>query len=108
MYGWNLQRKLISRVANYLAGVLLDPMVSDLTGSFRLFKRPCLERLVTMVGSKGYSFQMEVIMEAQRLKYSLGEVPIVFVDRMFGESKLGRNEIFEYLIGLMKLFFKMD
>ena len=43
VYGWNLQRKLTSRVANFIADTLLNPCVSDLTGSFRLFKREVRE-----------------------------------------------------------------
>ena len=47
VYGWNFQRKLTSRVANFIADTLLNPGVSDLTGSFRLFKRPLRERFPT-------------------------------------------------------------
>ena len=44
VHGWDTRRKLTSRVANYLAHVLLSPGVSDLTGSFRLYRRDALER----------------------------------------------------------------
>lgn len=49
-------------------------------------------------------FQMEMIVRARRKNYTIGEVPIVFVDRIFGESKLGAQEILEYLKGLAVLF----
>jgi dolichol-phosphate mannosyltransferase len=103
--GWNLKRKLTSRVANYLASVLLNPGVSDLTGSFRLYKKPVLEKLVSVSKSKGYVYQMELMVRARQLNYQIGEVPITFVDRVFGESKLGADEIVGYLKGLMGLFF---
>lgn len=45
VYGWNAKRKLTSRGANLLAQTLLQPGVSDLTGSFRLFRKPCLEKV---------------------------------------------------------------
>lgn len=53
----------------------------------------------------GYVFQMEVIVRAKLKGYSVGEVPISFVDRIYGESKLGSGEIVSYLMGLVNLFF---
>ncbi|KAL4655411.1 dolichol-phosphate mannosyltransferase subunit 1 isoform X1 [Arapaima gigas] len=104
VYGWDLRRKLISRGANFLTQVLLRPGASDLTGSFRLYKKEVLEQLVERCVSKGYVFQMEMIVRARQLGYSIGEVPISFVDRVYGESKLGGNEIVSFLKGLLTLF----
>jgi len=104
VYGWDFMRKLISRTANYVAQVLLRPAASDLTGSFRLYKKDVLERLVNSCVSKGYVFQMEMIVRARQQGLTVGEVPITFVDRVYGESKLGGNEIFGYLKGLLYLF----
>ncbi|KAJ3689754.1 hypothetical protein LUZ61_018918 [Rhynchospora tenuis] len=105
VHGWNLMRKLTSRGANVLAQTLLWPGVSDLTGSFRLYERSVLEDLVTSCVSKGYVFQMEMIVRATRKGYQVEEVPITFVDRVFGSSKLGGSEIVEYLKGLVYLLF---
>ncbi|XP_026188413.1 dolichol-phosphate mannosyltransferase subunit 1 [Mastacembelus armatus] len=104
VYGWDLRRKLISRGANFLTQVLLRPGASDLTGSFRLYKKKVLESLVERCVSKGYVFQMEMIVRARQLKYTVGEVPISFVDRVYGESKLGGNEIVSFVKGLLTLF----
>lgn len=104
VYGWDLSRKLTSRVANFLAGTLLAPQASDLTGSFRLYKKNVLERCLKSVKSRGYVFQMEIIVRAQYFGYSIEEVPITFVDRIFGESKLGAGEILAYLQGLVDIF----
>ncbi|KAJ3325171.1 dolichol-P-mannose synthesis [Boothiomyces sp. JEL0866] len=104
VHGWDLRRKLTSRVANYLADVLLDPKVSDLTGSFRLYKKEVLSQLIFVTKSKGYVFQMEMMVRARQHNFSIGEVPITFVDRVFGESKLGPSEIVGYLKGLVGLF----
>ena len=104
--GWDLKRKITSKGANFLATFLLDTGdASDLTGSFRLYKREALEKILPQVQSKGYAFQMEILILAKKAKLTLGEVPITFVDRIYGESKLGANEIFLYLKGLIKLFF---
>jgi dolichol-phosphate mannosyltransferase len=102
--GWDLRRKLTSRVANYLADVLLDPGVSDLTGSFRIYRKEVLEQLVKVSKSKGYVYQMELMVRARQLGFTIGEVPITFVDRVFGQSKLGSDEIVGYLRGLWTLF----
>lgn len=102
--GWDLRRKLTSKVANFLAACLLNPGVSDLTGSFRLYTRKALEKLVKQCTSKGYVFQMEIIVRAKAGGMAVGEVPITFVDRVFGSSKLGGAEIVAYLKGLFHLF----
>jgi dolichol-phosphate mannosyltransferase len=105
--GWDTRRIITSRGANLLANVLLNPGVSDLTGSFRLYKTDVLRKLIQKVKGKTYVFQMEVIVRAKQLKYSVAEVPIIFVDRIYGESKLGANEIISYIKGLWQLFLEL-
>jgi len=104
VYGWGVYRKLVSRVANYIADTLLGLGVSDLTGSFRLYKRHILKNLMSVCQSKQYVFQIEMIVRARQFNYTIGEVPITFVDRIFGESKLGGNEILAYLKGIVNFF----
>ena len=122
MHGWDFKRKLVSRGANFLADIVLNPGVSDLTGSFRyvaaclarfsirplfcrrLYRLPVLRHIITETVSKGYVFQMEMMVRARALGYSVGEVPITFVDRIFGDSKLGANEIVSYAKGVWTLF----
>uniref|UniRef100_A0A6Q2XDM7 Dolichol-phosphate mannosyltransferase subunit 1 n=1 Tax=Esox lucius TaxID=8010 RepID=A0A6Q2XDM7_ESOLU len=84
VYGWDLRRKLIRQ------------------GFHRI--KEVLESLVERCVSKGYVFQMEMIVRARQLNYTIGEVPISFVDRVYGESKLGGNEIVSFLKGLLTLF----
>ncbi|KAJ3130954.1 dolichol-P-mannose synthesis [Physocladia obscura] len=104
VHGWDLRRKLTSRVANFLADTLLTPGVSDLTGSFRLYKKEVLADMIIATKSKGYVFQMEMMVRARQMKFSIAEVPITFVDRVYGESKLGAAEIVGYVKGLWTLF----
>ena len=106
--GWDLKRKLISRGANFVASMLLNPRVSDLTGSFRLYRREVLETVIAKVKGRGYVFQMEIVVRAREEKYTIGEVPIAFVDRLYGESKLGAGEIVKYMQGLWHLFLEMN
>ncbi len=74
VYGWNTKRKLISRGANFLTQILLRPGVSDLTGSFRLYRKDVLASLMKMCVSKGYVFQMEMIARARQLGCKISEV----------------------------------
>jgi len=103
-----LRRILTSRGANLLANLLLTPGISDLTGSFRLYKKDVLTKLMQSVKGKTYVFQMEVIVRAKQAGYSISEVPIVFVDRIYGESKLGATEIVSYIKGLWNLFLDLE
>uniref|UniRef100_A0A0K0FY91 Dolichol-phosphate mannosyltransferase subunit 1 n=1 Tax=Strongyloides venezuelensis TaxID=75913 RepID=A0A0K0FY91_STRVS len=102
--GWDIKRKVISKSANFLAQFLLQPGVSDLTGSFRLYKKEVLSRLIADSVTKGYVFQMEMMFRAKKLGYLVEEVPITFVDRFYGESKLSGSEIVQYAKGLIYLF----
>uniref|UniRef100_A0A914EBX0 Dolichol-phosphate mannosyltransferase subunit 1 n=1 Tax=Acrobeloides nanus TaxID=290746 RepID=A0A914EBX0_9BILA len=95
--GWDLRRKF-----------LLQPGVSDLTGSFRLYKKDILAKLISESVSKGYVFQMEMMFRAKKHGFTIGEVPITFVDRFFGESKLGAQEVISYAKGLLYLFFTVS
>lgn len=101
VWGWNLKRKLISATANYVADTLLGLGVTDLTGSFRLYKKRVLDALIAANKSKGYAFQMEMMVRARQLNFTIGEVPITFVDRLFGDSKLRMKDIIEYGTGLL-------
>eukprot|EP01125_Pyxidicula_operculata_P016567 TRINITY_DN5716_c0_g1_i1.p1 TRINITY_DN5716_c0_g1~~TRINITY_DN5716_c0_g1_i1.p1 ORF type:complete len:242 (-),score=26.48 TRINITY_DN5716_c0_g1_i1:39-764(-) len=108
VWGWGVKRKLISRVANYLAATVLGLGVSDLTGSFRLYKKSVLLKLMEMCESSGYVFQMEMIVRARQCSFTIAEVPITFVDRIYGESKLGTKEIIDYLKGMGSFFFQLE
>lgn len=103
VYGWDLRRKLVSCGANTLTQMALGPSVSDLTGSFRLYRKSVLRKLIGLSKSKGYAFQMEIIVLAEQLGYKIGEVPIGFVDRVYGQSKMGMEEIIRFLFGLVDL-----
>jgi len=102
--GWDLRRKVVSRGANLLTEVMLQPRLSDITGSFRLYKKDALKQLVDAAVTKGYVFQMELITRARAAGMNLSEVPIVFVDRIYGESKMGVQEIVGFAKGLWYLF----
>ncbi|CAD5226732.1 unnamed protein product [Bursaphelenchus xylophilus] len=104
IYGWDAKRKIISVGANFVSQTALQIRnYTDLTGSFRLYKKEVLSDLISRSISKGYVFQMEMMALAYH-KYKISQIPITFVDRVYGESKLGSNEIFGFVKGLIHLF----
>lgn len=107
VYGWDLKRKLTSKGANIFADTVLRPGVSDLTGSFRLYKRAALEKLFETTDVRGFSMQMALAVTAKAMGMTIGEVPITFVDRVYGDSKLGASEIAEYAKGVIYLWAKV-
>lgn len=107
VFGWDLKRKMTSKGANIFADTLLRPGVSDLTGSFRLYKRPVLEKLFATTDVRGFSMQMALAVTAKSMGYTIGEVPITFVDRVYGDSKLGLSEVSEYAKGVIELWLKL-
>eukprot|EP01092_Planopodium_desertum_P003885 TRINITY_DN1749_c0_g1_i1.p1 TRINITY_DN1749_c0_g1~~TRINITY_DN1749_c0_g1_i1.p1 ORF type:complete len:195 (+),score=2.43 TRINITY_DN1749_c0_g1_i1:34-585(+) len=108
VHGWDLVRKLTSRGANYVAQTFLNPGVTDLTGSFRLYKKSVLTSLIPSIKADGYVFQVETIVRAKAKGFKVGEVPITFVDRQFGKSKMGIKEVVAYLGIVFSLWFELD
>ena len=109
VHSWDLKCKVVSRGANFLADTVLNPGVNDLTGSFRLYKILALRHIIMLTISRGYVFQMEMMVRAHALGYTV-EVPITFVDRLLGESNLketrgclGIQERFVHLANVLSL-----
>lgn len=88
---WPIGRLLLSYFANVYARWVTGVPVADLTGGFKCFRREVLEAIpLEKVESNGYAFQIEMSFRAWRLDFRLGEIPIMFVDRDIGESKMSR------------------
>ncbi len=88
---WPMSRLLLSWFANKYARVITGLPLSDATAGFKCFRREVLEAIdFSKVGSTGYAFQIEMDFRAWKKGFRVGEVPIVFVDRMDGESKMSR------------------
>jgi dolichol-phosphate mannosyltransferase len=93
---WGRGRRLVSAGGSLYARLLLGVGVRDLTGGFKCFRREVLERIdLDAVHSKGYAFQIELTYRALRAGFSVVEVPIVFVDRTHGHSKMSRGIFLE-------------
>jgi len=95
---WGLGRRLLSRGGSLYARLILGLDVKDLTGGFKCFRREALEALdLGTVTSTGYAFQIELTYRAIRRGFRVVEVPITFVDRRVGKSKMSRAIVFEAL-----------
>jgi dolichol-phosphate mannosyltransferase len=92
---WGLVRRLISRGASIYTRVLLMP-IHDSTGGFKCFRPGVLEAIdLESIDAAGYVFQIETTYRALRKGFRVVEVPIHFVDRTVGESKMSRAIVLE-------------
>lgn len=102
---WPFKRKFVSIFSNNLARYVIGLKTSDLTGSFRCYKTSVLKSILSNTRCKGFGIQMEIIARAEHLGVNIAECPIVFYDRMAGESKLGMMEAFMFLKTIGMLYF---
>ncbi len=99
--GWGLGRHFISKGGSLYSRTILGLPVKDLTSGYKAFTRRALEAIdIESVHSNGYSFQIEMTYRALRKGMRVKEVPIVFVDRTAGRSKMSRR-IFVEAIGVV-------
>jgi dolichol-phosphate mannosyltransferase len=93
---WGLLRRFVSAGGSWYARVLLGVKVRDLTGGFKCYRRAVLERIdLDAIDSKGYAFQIETTYRALRAGFHVVEVPITFVDREAGGSKMSKSIVVE-------------
>ena len=86
---WPMTRLILSYAANIYARLVTGNKLCDATGGFKCFRRRVLETIeLDSVRSNGYSFQIEMSFRAKRKGFRITEIPIVFVDRTDGESKM--------------------
>jgi dolichol-phosphate mannosyltransferase len=103
---WPMTRLLLSYFANVYARVVTGLPVADATGGFKAFHRRVLENIeLVKVESEGYAFQIEMSFRAWKKGYRIGEIPIVFVDRTLGESKMSKRIVREAVWKVWKLRF---
>ena len=102
--GWPFRRRLISRAASFVVRVLLGLRIRDCTGGFKCFRRSTLESLdFARIRSKGFASSYEINYFCHRSGKTLREVPIKFINRRAGESRLSWRIIVEALIAVVRL-----
>ena len=93
---WGLGRRIVSSGGSLYARVLLGVGIRDLTGGFKCYRREVLEAIdLDSIEARGYAFQIETTYRALRAGFRVVEVPITFVDREVGGSKMSRRIVLE-------------
>ena len=93
---WGIGRRIVSWGGSFYARVLLGVRIRDLTGGFKCYRRHVLETIgLDAIHSKGYAFQIETTYRARQRGFRIVEVPITFVDRREGHSKMSRAIVLE-------------
>lgn len=93
---WPMHRKILSRGGNLYARMMLRVPIKDITGGYRVFRRDTLERIgYRDLQSQGYVFQVEMAYRVVRAGMRVVEVPITFVEREFGDSKMNQQIVRE-------------
>jgi dolichol-phosphate mannosyltransferase len=101
---WGLLRKIVSRGGSLFARKVLRLTPNDLTGGFKAWRRDTLAATPwSDVHSGGYVFSIEMTYLASRRGARVAEVPIIFVDRRVGSSKMSRRIVFEALLVVLTL-----
>lgn len=95
---WSLFRQLISRLGSIYARLVLSVSIRDFTGGFNAWSRDVVEAIsIDTIKSEGYSFQIEMKYRASMNGFKIKEIPIVFVDRIQGTSKMSLGIAIEAL-----------
>ncbi len=104
---WGRGRTFVSRGGSLYARMILGVGVRDLTGGFKCFKRAVLERIdLDAIGARGYGFQIETTYRALRAGFTVTELPITFVDRRVGESKMDSSIVVEAMLQVPALRYR--
>ena len=102
--GWTFLRSAISKGGSLYSRLVLGCPIRDLTGGFNMWRKSALEKInLSAIISQGYSFQIEMKYKAYRSGCSIVEIPILFVDRKKGKSKMSKKIFFEALINIWKI-----
>ena len=102
--GWPRRRKLLSRFGNFYAKTATGVKINDFTSGFTGIRRKSIESLpLDEIKSEGYGFLIELKYRIKKKGFGVKEVPIIFVDRIAGKSKISRNIIFEAMVLVWKM-----
>jgi dolichol-phosphate mannosyltransferase len=95
---WPFYRQLISKSGNVYANLVLGAKIHDITAGFRVYRAELLRTLdLKQISAQGYSFQIEMAWRSKQAGARIVEIPITFVERVHGASKMGLNIVVEAL-----------
>jgi dolichol-phosphate mannosyltransferase len=103
---WSISRKILSKISNLLANILLKVNISDYTNGFRIYSNRSVNLIIKKCGHIGDGFIVlsEILMIININNLRINETPSIFVNRVRGESSVNIKLIFQSLFGLLKLF----
>lgn len=100
---WAKRRVLLSRAANKYSKWILATKINDMTAGFRIYRAPLLREMnLQAISSQGYGFQIEMTREALRVGATITEVPITFIERTMGKSKMSNKIVREAIVKVTK------
>jgi len=102
---WNWHRRLLSWGANLVTQLALGLKAKDCTSGFRCYHREVITNIIDSyrIFSDGYSFLVEILFKSQQHGFTIGEVPIIFVNRKLGQSKISQQEIYKAIYTVTRL-----
>lgn len=107
MIGWDAKRKIFSKAAQTFSRLMLGLKTKDVTGGFRCYDRKIFDKVnLDEIKSTGYSFQEEILYYIEKNHFNVKEIPISFIDREKGKSKLHLKEATDLLKNVIRLKFK--
>jgi dolichol-phosphate mannosyltransferase len=100
---WSIVRHVVSKVANLITRVRIEARISDYTSGMRCYSTKLVSSMINDLHSQTYEIQIETIRQAHSRKFRIREVPITFINRKKGKSKLAMNEIADFLSYILSL-----
>lgn len=101
---WPMRRLLLSYFANKYTRFITGMKIQDATGGFKCFRKKVLESInLDHIKSNGYAFQIEMTFKAWKKGFKVGEIPIIFFDRVKGSSKMSKKIVREAVFMVWKL-----
>ncbi|BDV43366.1 dolichyl-phosphate beta-D-mannosyltransferase [Geotalea uraniireducens] len=101
---WPLRRLMLSYFANVYTRIITGLRIADCTSGFKCFRRQVIESIdLSRIRSDGYSFQIEMNFRCVEMGFRVGEIPIIFIDRHSGSSKMSKRIVREAVLMVWKL-----
>ncbi|MEK6646411.1 MAG: polyprenol monophosphomannose synthase [Candidatus Firestonebacteria bacterium] len=104
---WPLRRLILSLMASMYVRIVLNLSIRDCTAGFKCFKKEVLQNInLDAIHSDGYAFQIEMNYRCFKKGYKIGEIPIIFMDRHIGSSKMSKKIVYEAIWVVWRLRFE--
>lgn len=95
--GWNFYRHAISWGGTFIGTLIAGLKIADITSGYRAYRADVIKSIdLSAIRSEGYAFQLEILFRAMKKGFKVKEIPITFVDRRFGKSKISEKDVFEF------------